>query len=105
MRTSAAVLALGIAACAALVARAQAPPVFPAGAEAVRVDVVVTDRGGRPVRGLRREDFAVREDGVLQEVADFEAVGPAEPLAESAAGPGSPRRCPRRLPWLSPPHS
>lgn len=94
MRTSAAVLALGIAACAALVARAQAPPVFPAGAEAVRVDVVVTDRSGRPVRGLRREDFAVREDGVLQEVADFEAVGPAEPLAESAAGPGSPAAVP-----------
>ena len=37
-----------------------------AGVETVRVDVVVTDAKGRPVSGLRREDFVVREDGAPQ---------------------------------------
>jgi VWFA-related protein len=65
--------------------RAQQPPVFPAGVETVRVDVVVTDGKGQPVRGLRREDFVLREDGVVQQVVDFEAIGDAQAPAESAA--------------------
>jgi len=55
-------------------ARQTQPPVFPSGVETVRVDVVVTDAKGRPVGGLRREDFALREDGVPQAIVDFEAV-------------------------------
>lgn len=51
------------------------PPVFPSGVETVRVDVVVTDAKGRPVTGLQRPDFEVREDGVAQALVDFEAVG------------------------------
>lgn len=54
-------------------ARAQAPA-FPARAELVVVDVVVTDGVGRPVPGLRREDFVVEEDGAVQDIAEFEAV-------------------------------
>ena len=38
-------------------------PVFPAGAERVIVDVVVTDGDGRPVSGLTREDFVVEDEG------------------------------------------
>ncbi len=42
-------------------------PRFSSGVEAVRVDVLVTDKG-RPLKGLRAEDFAVRDSGVLQQV-------------------------------------
>jgi len=74
----------------------QAPPVFPAAVEAVRVDVVVMDPHGRPVVGLRAEDFELREDGVPQTISDFEAIGArdadgpekAVPAAETGAAPG-----------------
>jgi VWFA-related protein len=46
---------------------AQAPPVFRVGIETVSVDVAVTRRG-TPVRGLRAEDFVVKDDGVQQQV-------------------------------------
>jgi Ca-activated chloride channel family protein len=61
-----AALGLAMLAEAGLTADAQ-QPVFSSRVEAVRVDVLVTDRG-RVVQGLRREDFEVRDDGVLQEV-------------------------------------
>ncbi len=37
----------------------------------VELYVVVTDRAGRPVRGLRQASFQIREDGVKQEIATF----------------------------------
>lgn len=48
---------------------AAAPPqaTFSSRVEAVRVDVLVTDRG-QVVTGLRSEDFEVKDEGVLQEV-------------------------------------
>src|SRR5688572_21634422 len=55
-------------------------PVFPAGAERVIVDVVVTDENGKPVAGLQREDFVVEDEGTPQAIIEFEAVdatGPA----------------------------
>jgi len=42
-------------------------PTFSSRIEAVRVDVLVTDRG-QVVRGLGPQDFEVRDEGVLQEV-------------------------------------
>ena len=51
---------------AALTAPAQ-QPTFSSRVEAVRVDVLVMDRG-QTVRGLRPEDFEVRDEGVVQEV-------------------------------------
>jgi VWFA-related protein len=45
----------------------QAPPVFRVGVEAVSVDVLVT-RKGTPLRGLRAEDFVVKDNGVRQQV-------------------------------------
>jgi VWFA-related protein len=57
-------------------AGSQAPPSqpsFPAAIDQVVVDVVVTDREGRPVTGLAASDFLLSEDGVAQAIASFEA--------------------------------
>ena len=63
-------------------------PSFPAQVEQVVVDVVVTDKKGNPVRGLKKEDLTVNEDGVQQTVTSFEAVTlPDEPVAVPAAPP------------------
>jgi len=37
----------------------------------VELYVVVTDKNGRPVRGLTREDFRIRENRTVQEIATF----------------------------------
>ncbi len=62
------------------------------------IEVVVSDRQGDPVAGLRREDFRVFQDGRMVELTHFRAVGglgprageaapePAAPLAATAAG-------------------
>ena len=60
-------MAVGLGAWRVVAAAAQAPPPqpsFPAQAEIVTVDVVVTGRGSEAVLDLRREDFSVTEDGV-----------------------------------------
>jgi len=66
--------------------RPEPPPVFTTQVEMVVVDVVVTSGEG-PLAGLRREDFAVTEDGVPQEIATFDAIdvagGPAPVAPES----------------------
>jgi len=56
---------------------AQAPR-FPSEAKRVTVDVVVTDGKGQPIAGLTREDFVVKENGVVQSVLEFEAVDVSE---------------------------
>ena len=80
----------GIAAMAPLLAAAQEPrtpqATFPSGAELVTVDVVVAGPGGAPVRDLRREDFTVLEEGVVQEVTAFDAVD-RTPTAAAAPPP------------------
>lgn len=43
-------------------------PVFSGRVEMVRLDVLVT-AGGRPVTGLTRDDFEVRDNGVLQDIS------------------------------------
>jgi VWFA-related protein len=47
---------------------------FPAETSMVMVDAVVLDRDGRPVEGLRSEDFVVEEEGAPQAVVSFQAV-------------------------------
>ena len=62
---------------ALLLLAAPQPPQKPAlksGVTVVEVDVVVTDKSGRPVRGLAREDFEIDEDGRPVEIATFSAV-------------------------------
>ena len=71
----------------------ETPPTFPAGIEQVVVDVVVTDRKGKPVAGLTPSDLILSEDGVSQTIASFEAVELPEqpdepsPAASRAAPP------------------
>src|SRR5262245_27445804 len=48
------------------------PPSFPAAAEQVVVDLVVTDQKGQPVTGLGPEAFVITEDGVAQTLLSFE---------------------------------
>jgi len=67
-----------LAAAAALVALqtalpAQAPPAqrLRSGVDLVLVDMVVVDRGGRPLHGLRQEDFQVFEDGRPKPIESF----------------------------------
>jgi VWFA-related protein len=52
----------------------QAPPVFGAAVDLVRLDVVVLDDRGRPVTGLTKEDFEVEEGGRPQAITSFEPV-------------------------------
>lgn len=43
------------------------------------VDVTVTDKYGRPVHGLKSEDFVVKEDGKPQPIKNFDEYGGAAP--------------------------
>ncbi|HEX3128747.1 MAG TPA: VWA domain-containing protein [Thermoanaerobaculia bacterium] len=61
----------------------------------VNVDVHVTDRDGRPVPGLKSEDFEVYEDGKRVKVTNFEAIKvetetAAVPKASAAPAPAAP---------------
>jgi len=95
---------------AAPVLAAQAPPpaspdLLPAQrVEVVRVEVAVTERHGRPRTGLKREDFAVFEDGKRQEIAQFLAFArpqppaPTAPSARTTPGPPEPTADEEMLP-------
>ena len=76
-----------IAVCLLLGAQQTPPkPTFKSSATLVEVDVVVSDGSGRPVRGLRKEDFTVAEDGTPVEIATFSAIDlPAAPKDEAIA--------------------
>jgi VWFA-related protein len=59
------------------------------GVEVVRVDVVVSEKG-RPRPGLKREDFAVFEDGKPQTLVQFAAYGRRWPAGASAPAAPAP---------------
>ena len=60
------------------------PPTFRVGVGAVRLDVTVVGRNGLPVTDLARDDFEVREDGMVQRVQLFQHVWlSGEPTAGS----------------------
>jgi len=70
-------------------AKSQEPPAtFPAQVEQVTVDVVVTDKKGEPVTGLKEEDLEVYENGVAQAIVSFDAIEvAAAPAAKATARP------------------
>jgi VWFA-related protein len=78
------------AAGSALASPRQAPELLlPVTTEVVRIDVVVTDKGGRPRQGLTAQDFVVLEDGQPQKIAQFEAFlsTARTPVPATAASP------------------
>ncbi len=66
---------------------AQSPPVFRSSVNLVLVDVVVRDRSGAIVRGLKPDDFELLEDGARQQVLTFayEEITPTAPLVAGGA--------------------
>lgn len=69
----------------------------------VEVDVVVTDRKGRPVNGLKPEDFELSVDGMPVEIANFfeskvfserTALGADARKSPADESPGAPGRSP-----------
>ena len=72
---------------------------IPVSTEVVRIDVIVTDKGGKARPGLKREDFQVLEDGQPQSLTQFEAfVAPAPRRLRLRQRPRRPRHRPRRRP-------
>ena len=65
---------------------------FKSSVTVVRTDVSVIDnRTGRPVTGLERSDFTVKEDGVIQDISAFVAEE-GTPQGGHPGRPGAPRR-------------
>jgi VWFA-related protein len=80
-------LALAVLWLAGAPAQTQETATFPALAERVTVDVVVTDRDGRPVGGLTREDFILEDEGKVQQILEFEAVDVSAPAETEPVAP------------------
>src|SRR5689334_1443416 len=82
-------LALGLAApplpVSAMQNQSARVPTFGSAVSLVRIGVVVRDKSGALVRGLKREDFTITEDGKPQpiEVFDFEEVATERTVAAS----------------------
>jgi VWFA-related protein len=66
-------------------------PLFRGGARFVRVDVYPTDRDGRPIEGLKQEDFEIYEDGKPQQVDTFEFVHIVPELEDARVDPNTQR--------------
>jgi len=52
----------------------QKPPVFRTKIDLMQLDVTVLDKDGKPVRGLKQDDFTLVEDKVTQTIEGFTAV-------------------------------
>ena len=69
--------------------RENTEPTLKINSRAVLVDVVVSDKNGNPVKGLKQSDFTVLEDGKPQSVAYFEEHS-AEELSRRSQKPEFP---------------
>src|SRR5712691_1706064 len=70
----------------------QPPPVFRTGINFVRVDVIVTDKSGKPVADLKQSDFQVTEDNKPQAVETFKLIKLDGGAVPGADGPPQPIR-------------
>ncbi len=66
-------------------------PVFRTTTRLVQVDVVVTDKQGRPVPGLKQADFTVMQDGKPQQVRVFEPHTGTAAAQSSSASSNTPK--------------
>lgn len=67
----------------------------------VNVEVVVTDKDGKPVPGLKREDFTLTEDGKPVEISNFYGLAPVattETIVVDPAAPAAPQPAPQPIP-------
>jgi VWFA-related protein len=90
-------LAIGLSLSATQGITGQTPPgqdeVVRVRTNEVRLDVVVKDKKGRPVKDLSAADFEVLEDGVSQKIASFRFVNrEGSPEADTAATRSSERK-------------
>jgi VWFA-related protein len=70
----------------------QQPPVFRAGINFVRVDVIVTDKTGAAVTNLQATDFEITEEGKPQQIETFKFVQLDGGLMPGPDGPPRPIR-------------
>src|SRR5260370_13077213 len=87
MGTRKAIVALSLAIAGGHGSAVSQEAVPSARAEIVRLDAVVTDSNGNPIRDLCREDFELRDDGKPQRLTHFAFVGKGG-AAEAKATPG-----------------
>jgi VWFA-related protein len=64
------------------------PPTIRVNTRLVLVDVVATDKQGKPVTGLTRNDFTVEENGKPQKISTFETPGEGKLPGAPALPPG-----------------
>jgi len=74
----------------------QEPPVIRASTQVVVLSVVAQDKHGKPVEGLRRGDFVVRDNGQEQKIAMFSVEDSRHPAGGGQA-PGAPLTFTNRL--------
>jgi VWFA-related protein len=95
-------LSLNLAAGPTLLIAQEAPADVPtltirANTRLVVVDVVVTDKKGQPVTGLKAEDFTLEENGKKQKVSVFVPPGTANRTAATPPPPGVLSNLPENL--------
>ncbi|HYK03834.1 MAG TPA: VWA domain-containing protein [Thermoanaerobaculia bacterium] len=69
---------------------AQEAPVFGETLEirVTNVEVIVSDKSGKPVHGLTKDDFEIYENGVRQELTNFAEIGESVPAGNLTTAPG-----------------
>src|SRR5579862_3471228 len=71
------------------IAQSDHPVVLRSSSDLVRIDIEVTDRSGKPVKGLRADQFSITDDGQPQKVSIFsyEDIEAIETATESDTAP------------------
>lgn len=71
-------------------AETETAKVFGVEVEQVTLDVVVLDGKGRPVTGLKREDFTVTDEGQVREIVSFDVISRSLSTASATPTPRAP---------------
>ena len=77
-------IALVMASCCIVAAQ----PTFRSGVELVTIDVVATDRSGKPVHNMKASDFELFEDGKSQPIKTFQFIDASVVPSEAILPPG-----------------